>query len=157
MGRWMLRRSASARIGTDGRPLQNGGGYPSLHHLAMGLALDTIPGGEDMMNTDIHVLRESFRRLGPHGELLAQTFYDTLFARFPQLLDLFAGVQFDEQRRKLLRALALIVSHMERPEFMRPYLQGLGALHVAYGVTADHYPVFGDCLLAALRQVAGES
>jgi hemoglobin-like flavoprotein len=46
---------------------------------------------------------------------------------------------------------------MERPEFVRPYLQGLGALHVAYGVTAEHYPAFGECLLDALRQVAGDT
>lgn len=108
------------------------------------------------MSMNIHVLRESFQRLGPKADLLAQTFYDTLFARFPETIPLFAGVQFDEQRRKLVRALALIVRHVESPEFMRPYLQGLGALHVAYGVTAHHYPLVGECLLDALRQVAGD-
>src|SRR5262245_6840034 len=114
----------------------------ATHHL-----VDRIEFGGNRMSTDIHTLRDSFRRLAPKEDLLAQTFYDALFARYPELIGLFTGVCFEEQQRKLLRALALIVRHMERPEFMRPYLQGLGALHVAYGVTPDHYPAFGDCLL----------
>jgi hemoglobin-like flavoprotein len=109
------------------------------------------------LETDVQTLRESFRRLVPKADTLAQNFYDLLFERFPHLLVLFEGVRFDEQRRKLMRALALIVRHIERPDFMRPYLQGLGALHLAYGVEADHYPAFGQCLVDALSQTAGKS
>lgn len=107
------------------------------------------------MDADIHTLRSSFRRLVPKSDLLAERFYATLFARQPETVALFAGVCFDDQKRKLMRALQLLVSNMERPEFLRPYLQGLGAIHVAYGVTPAHYPAFEECLLDALAAAAG--
>ncbi len=37
------------------------------------------------------------------------------------------------------------------------YLQGLGAIHLAYGVVPSHYDAVGDSLLAALAQTAGKS
>jgi methyl-accepting chemotaxis protein len=109
------------------------------------------------MDIDVKTLQESHRRLAPRADQLAQTFYDTLFARCPDVFPLFEGVRLDDQKRKLARALSLVVGHMERPEFLRPYLQGLGALHVAYGVRSEHYPLFADCMLAALAQTAGHA
>jgi hemoglobin-like flavoprotein len=109
------------------------------------------------MDTDIQTLRHSFRRIVPRADALSQSFYDNLFERYPDILPLFDGVRFDEQRKKLVRALALIVRHIEQPDFLRPYLQGLGAIHVAYGVAPEHYPAVGECLLAALAQTEGKS
>jgi hemoglobin-like flavoprotein len=107
------------------------------------------------MNTDIQTLRRSFRRLSPHGEALAQTFYDTLFARYPEVRPLFEGMQIEDQRRKLVRALALVVRHLEEPDFLRAYLQGLGAIHLAYGVKPEQYRLVGECLVSALAETAG--
>jgi hemoglobin-like flavoprotein len=111
---------------------------------------------EPLNDVDIQTLRESFRRIVPRADALAQTFYDTLFERYPGVLPLFEGVRFDEQRKKLVRALALIVRHLEQPDFLRAYLQGLGAIHLAYGVRPEHYPAVGDCLLRALAETAGK-
>jgi hemoglobin-like flavoprotein len=107
------------------------------------------------MDIQLDTLRESFRRLIPRGDALAQRFYDTLFERHPETQRLFDGVCFDDQKRKLVRALALVVRHMEHPDFLRAYLQGLGALHVAYGVAPAHYPMVAECLLEALATTAG--
>jgi hemoglobin-like flavoprotein len=107
------------------------------------------------MDIDVKTLNESYRKLAPRADELAQTFYDTLFARHPELLPLFDGVRFDDQKRKLIRALSLVVGHIERPDFLRPYLHGLGALHVAYGVRSEHYPAVADALLSALAATAG--
>ncbi|MFT3774468.1 MAG: globin domain-containing protein [Minicystis sp.] len=107
------------------------------------------------MESDLQILRDSFRRLIPRADQLAQRFYETLFSRRPDTARLFEGVHFDEQKRRLVRAVALIVRNMERPEFLRAYLQGLGAIHVAYGVSREHYPAFSECLLEALAATAG--
>jgi hemoglobin-like flavoprotein len=107
------------------------------------------------MDIQLDTLRESFRKLIPRSDALAQRFYDTLFERHPETQRLFEGVCFDEQKRKLVRALALVVRHMEHPDFLRAYLQGLGAIHVAYGVEAAHYPIVAECLIAALAATAG--
>lgn len=109
------------------------------------------------MDTNVQTLRYSFRRLEPRADALAETFYDTLFKRYPEVVPLFEGVRIDEQRKKLLRALALVVRHLEQPDFLRAYLQGLGAIHLAYGVAPEHYSAVGECLIAALAQTAGSS
>lgn len=109
------------------------------------------------MDTDIHTLRYSFRRLMPRADGLAARFYDTLFARYPEVVPLFEGVKIEDQRQKLIRALALVVRHLEQPDFLRAYLQGLGAIHLAYGVAPAHYLAVRECLLATLAEIAGES
>jgi hemoglobin-like flavoprotein len=109
------------------------------------------------METDIHTLRSSFQRVIPRADRVAERFYDTLFERYPETRALFEGVRFDDQKRRLMRALALVVRHMEHPDFLRAYLQGLGAIHKAYGVAPEHYPAFAECMLSALAEAAGAS
>jgi hemoglobin-like flavoprotein len=109
------------------------------------------------MTTDIQTLRSSFRRLSPRADALTHCFYDTLFTRHPEVLPLFEGTNFDDQRKKLMRALALVVRHLEQPDFLRAYLHGLGAIHLAYGVATEHYAAVGECLLTALADTAGSS
>jgi methyl-accepting chemotaxis protein len=107
------------------------------------------------MAIDVAKLKQSFRNLTPKADLLAVHFYDTLFDRYPDTLSLFANVRFPEQREKLIRAIALVIRNLERPEFLGAYLQGLGAIHVAYGVKPEHYTAMGECLLRALAHTAG--
>src|SRR5262249_14426997 len=103
-----------------------------------------------LMGIDVAKLQQSFRKLTPKADILAVNFYDTLFDRYPETLSLFANTRFPEQREKLIRSLALVIRNIERPEFLSAYLQGLGAIHVAYGVKPEHYEAMGECLLSAL-------
>ncbi len=107
------------------------------------------------MAIDVAKLQQSFRKLTPKADLLAVNFYDTLFDRYPETLSLFTNTRFPEQREKLIRSLALVIRNIERPEFLAAYLQGLGAIHVAYGVKPEHYDAMGECLLKALATTAG--
>jgi hemoglobin-like flavoprotein len=108
------------------------------------------------MTTSVERLQQSFRKFTPKADILAANFYEILFERYPDTLPLFGGVRFDEQKKKLIRALALVVRNIERPDFLRAYLQGLGAMHVAYGVLPEHYPMVGECLIEAMSQTAGK-
>jgi len=108
------------------------------------------------MGIDVAKLQQSFRKLTPKADILAVNFYDTLFDRYPETLTLFSNTRFPEQREKLIRSLALVIRNLERPDFLAAYLQGLGAIHVAYGVKPEHYDAMGECLLSALRVTAGK-
>jgi hemoglobin-like flavoprotein len=109
------------------------------------------------MDPNLVTLKSSFRRLSPHADALTARFYALLFARHPEVRPLFAGVTIEDQQRKLTRALALVVRHLEEPHFLRAYLQGLGAIHLAYGVTPESYGAVGECLLTALAETAGST
>ncbi len=103
----------------------------------------------------VDLLRESFKAVSPKADELVANFYELLFTRYPQVKPLFDTSRIGEQKNKLLRALSLIVTHVDRPEYLAPYLQGLGRMHVAYGTMDQHYPAVGECLLAALEKTSG--
>src|SRR5262249_50327979 len=104
------------------------------------------------MAINVVKLQQSFRKLTPKADLLAVNFYDALFDRYPETLTLFTNTRCPEQREKLIRSLALVIRNIERPDSLAAYLQGLGAIHVAYGVKPAHYAAMGECLLSALAE-----
>lgn len=107
------------------------------------------------MALDPQVLRDSFKAISHKADELSATFYDVLFTRYPAVRPLFDETRMDEQRKKLIRSIALVLRNLEAPERLEPYLQGLGRMHVAYGAEPEHYPAVGECLLVALAETAG--
>ena len=103
------------------------------------------------------LLRDSFKAISHKADELSSCFYDTLFTRYPAVRPLFGSARMDEQRRKLIRSIALVLRNLEAPDKLAPYLQGLGRMHVAYGALPDHYPAVGECLLFALSETAGDA
>jgi hemoglobin-like flavoprotein len=109
------------------------------------------------MGLNVQLLRDTFAAVSPNADDLARHFYQTLFERYPAVRPLFANARFDEQKKKLIRSLALIVRNLEKADYLKAYLGGLGQMHVAYGALEAHYPAVGECLLVALEKVAGSA
>ncbi len=108
------------------------------------------------MALNIELLRSSFKAVSHKAERLIERFYEILFERYPDVQPLFATARMEEQRKMLLRSIALIVRKVDDTEYLVPYLQGLGKTHVAYGTKPEHYDAVGECLIAALSETAGE-
>ena len=106
-------------------------------------------------STDVKLLRDSFDALKPRAGQLASTFYRILLERYPSVRPLFAHVDMQEQQKKLVQAIALVVANVDRPDQLVPAVRALGARHVAYGAEPAHYDAVGECLIAALAAVAG--
>jgi hemoglobin-like flavoprotein len=62
----------------------------------------------------------------------------------------------DEQKRKLMTALAFAVGGLNQPERMLPAVRQLGQRHMGYGVQPGHYETVGAALLWTLAQGLGE-
>ena len=107
------------------------------------------------MAIQTQMLRDSFKAVSHKGDELVATFYDTLFSRYPSVRPLFDATRMPEQKTKLLRSLAIIVRHVDNPDYLMPYLQGLGKMHIAYGTKPEHYAAVGECLLHARKTTAG--
>ncbi|MBK8249681.1 MAG: PAS domain-containing protein [Gemmatimonadetes bacterium] len=113
--------------------------------------MTTMTRGRD----DVALLRGSLAALAPRGEELTATFYRLLFERYPAVKPLFAHVDLGEQQKKLLQSIAVVVANADRPKRLAGVARALGARHVAYGAEPAHYDAVGECLIAALRAVAG--
>jgi hemoglobin-like flavoprotein len=62
-----------------------------------------------------------------------------------------------EQKQKLMVALALVVTNLEKMDSLLPSIRTLGARHKTYGVRNRHYDVVGAALLWTLEIGMGPS
>jgi hemoglobin-like flavoprotein len=88
------------------------------------------------------------------ADRLASRFYDRLFETDPSTQMLFHG-DLTEQRKKLMQAIAVVVSGLNNLDSIVPAIQQLGKRHVGYGVTVDHWASVGNALLWALEDAFG--
>lgn len=109
-----------------------------------------------MMTTEQIVLVKKswsiFREIDP--VLVGDVFYSKLFFDMPYLEKLFHTPK-DEQSRKLIEMLSVIVGRLDRLEELTEEIKQLAIRHVQYGVKEQHYKAVGAALLWTLRQGLG--
>jgi chemotaxis signal transduction protein/hemoglobin-like flavoprotein len=110
-----------------------------------------------LADLDIDLLEQTFELVKPRGAELVDYFYTTLFQRYPGVIPLFGKADMQEQRGKLLSAIALVVATLRKPEALVPALQQLGIKHVGYGAEPAHYDAVGGVLLESLAHIAGSA
>lgn len=108
------------------------------------------------MSTNSELIRSSFGAISPNAETLVKRFYEILFERYPQVQALFAHTDHQRQRRMILRSLAVIASNIDDQDFLSDYLFRLGRSHVTHGALPEYYDAVGECLLAAMAEVAAD-
>lgn len=104
---------------------------------------------------EIGLVRTQFARIGRDADGFAVDFYDALFSIAPLVRAMFRG-EMAEQRVKLVRMLALLVSQLHAPETLAAPLAALGQRHRGYGVLALEYDCVGKALLRALAARLGD-
>lgn len=103
----------------------------------------------------IHEVQDSFRSVVKIADAAADIFYRNLFDTNPTLRPMFPS-NLDEQKKKLVQALAMAVGSLEKPDTLLPILRDLGARHADYGVKPAHYDTVGKALLATLETGLGD-
>lgn len=111
-----------------------------------------------MLNDDQKALvKATVPLLEAGGETLTKHFYKIMLGEFPEVRPLFnqAHQASGAQPRALANSVLMYARHIDN-------LEGLGALpakiinkHVALQVLPEHYPIVGQCLLRAIREVLG--
>jgi hemoglobin-like flavoprotein len=104
----------------------------------------------------IDLLEESFDLVVIRGDDLTAEFYRCVFARAPQLQDLFAHVEMSLQRLKFISTLVVLRQSLRDLEALRPELEALGARHADYGARPEHYSIIQEALLDAMATVGGD-
>ena len=109
-----------------------------------------------MNSTQVRLVQESFAKVVPISEQAAVLFYDRLFEVAPAVKAMFPA-DMTEQRKKLMKMLAAVVSGLDRLESILPAASALAKRHVGYGARAEHYPVVGGALLWTLEKGLGSA
>lgn len=110
-----------------------------------------------MTPDQVRLVQESFARVVPIAPTAAALFYDRLFAIDPETKALFASSDMNEQGRKLMAAIGMVVTALHAPEPVIARVQDLARRHVGYGVREAHYATVGAALLWTLGQGLGEA
>jgi hemoglobin-like flavoprotein len=103
----------------------------------------------------IVLVQRTFAEVLPLADIVAALFYERLFVLDPTLRSLFHG-DMQQQGRKLMAMLQMVVDGLSRLEELVPSVQQLGMRHRAYGVNDAHYATVGAALLWTLEEGLGE-
>lgn len=106
----------------------------------------------DLIHASVPVLRE-------HGESITRCFYTRLFDRNPELRNLFnmGNQQSGAQQQSLASALYAYAANIDNQAALAPVVSRIVHKHVSLGVRAEHYPIVGENLLAAIGETLGEA
>jgi hemoglobin-like flavoprotein len=107
-----------------------------------------------MTPSQIAIVRQQFGLIAPQKEAFASLFYNKLFAANPALRTMFPA-EMGPQRTKLVAALAHVILSLDNLGAVIDDVRQLGARHAGYGVSADHYALVGESLLATLAETLG--
>lgn len=86
--------------------------------------------------------------------LVGDVFYSKLFVDAPGLKPMF-NIPKDEQSKKLVDMLSIIVGRLDRLQELTDDIRQLAIRHRGYGVKPQHYDAVGAALLWTLQQGLG--
>jgi len=104
---------------------------------------------KEIVNATAPVLQEK-------GVEITTRMYERLFSEHPETKEFFANTK-DGQAERLANAVLAYAQNIENLEKMGPSITAIAKKHVAVNVQADHYPIVGEVLLAAMQDVLGEA
>ncbi len=102
----------------------------------------------------VALVQDSFARLAPTADAVAQEFYDRLFRAHPSLRRLFP-TDMGAQREKLVSTLSFVVQGLGRLDAIVDAVAALGVRHVGYRAETAHYDAVGAALLETLEARLG--
>jgi hemoglobin-like flavoprotein len=112
---------------------------------------------ENTMTPEQAVLvKTSWAQVTPIADQAAGLFYGKLFELDPAIRPLFKG-DMVEQGKKLMKMINTAVNGLDRLDEIVPAVRQLGARHLAYGVSDEHYDTVGAALLWTLEAGLGDA
>lgn len=107
----------------------------------------------------VQVVKATIPALQEHGIAITSLFYERLLHDHPQLKNIFntSHQATGEQPAALAHAVWAYATNIENPEALKTAISRIGHKHVSIGVTKDLYPVVGEGLLAAIKEVLGDA
>lgn len=107
----------------------------------------------------INVVQSTAPVLKEHSKEIGKKFYELLFSKAPDLYNIFN--QTNQKRGLQQEALGYAVyaagEHITNLEAITPIIERISQKHRAIGIEPDQYPVVGETLLQAVKDVLGDA
>jgi nitric oxide dioxygenase len=101
------------------------------------------------------IIRQTYVHIARREYSTGEMFYERLFAIAPELRGMFPN-DMTQMRLKFIQMVGSYVKALEIGENYNPVIEKLGKKHVNYGVKPEHYDLFRQAFLWAIRQTLDE-
>ena len=107
----------------------------------------------------IEIIKSTVPVLKIHGEAITTCFYQNLFRDHPELKNLFNQThqKAGKQPRALANAVYAAAAHIDRLHEIMPAVEKIAEKHRSLQVRKEHYPIVGEYLLGAIKEVLGDA
>ena len=105
------------------------------------------------------IVKSTVPVLEEHGVAITTAFYKNLFIAHPELLNIFnhANQAQGRQQTALAKAVYAAAVHIDDLEEILPAVVQIAHKHVSLGILPEHYPIVGEYLLKAMKEVLGDA
>ncbi|MGD7009295.1 NO-inducible flavohemoprotein [Metabacillus sp. 84] len=104
------------------------------------------------------LVKSTVPALMQHGLDITASFYKNMFNDHPDLLNLFnqSNQKQGRQQAALAQAVLAAAANIDRLEAILPAVEKIAHKHRSLGVKKEHYPIVGDYLLKAMKEILQE-
>ena len=107
----------------------------------------------------IDIIKSTVPALEVHGLTITQTFYKNMFKSHPELLNIFnhTNQHKGRQANALANTVYAAAAHIDNLEAILPTVVLIAHKHRSLGILPEHYPIVGENLLKAIKEVLGDA
>lgn len=107
----------------------------------------------------IEIIKSTVPVLEVHGKTITTRFYQLMFSNHPELLNIFnhANQKQGRQQTALANAVYAAAAHIDNLAAILPAVKQIAQKHRSLGIKPEHYPIVGQNLLAAIKDVLGDA
>ncbi|WP_435929977.1 NO-inducible flavohemoprotein [Dryocola sp. BD613] len=106
-----------------------------------------------------NIIKATVPVLAEHGKEIVTRFYQNMLQAHPELKNVFnmAHQQKGQQQEALARAVYAYAANIDDPLSLNALLENIANKHTSLGVQPDQYPIVGEHLLGAIKEVLGDA
>ncbi|MEH7335323.1 NO-inducible flavohemoprotein [Neobacillus drentensis] len=107
----------------------------------------------------LEIIKATLPVVKEHGEAITKAFYKRLFKQHPELLNIFNQTHqiTGHQPKALADAVYGAAANIEDFSRIMPVLERIGEKHRSLQIKPEHYPIVGENLLGAIKEILGDA
>lgn len=107
----------------------------------------------------IDIIKSTVPVLEQHGESITKVFYELMFKNHPELLNIFnhANQKQGRQQKALASTVYAAAKYIDQLDMIFPVVTQIAHKHRSLGIKPEHYPIVGEHLLLAIKEVLQEA
>lgn len=107
----------------------------------------------------IEIVKEITPAVAANAETITRRFYELMFEGNPEVKAFFnqSHQHTGGQQKALAGAICAYFAHIDNLAALKPAVELIAQKHCSLGIKAEHYPIVGKHLLAAIKDVMGDA